>query len=269
VSAAWNGIIMPGRVLRNFNDGNSSACRATAYARVDGNLSLIVPNHCKDAFNEQPYAAAYTNGGVAIGWWGVPGASWQDNDLTYITLDVNSVYYPTSGRNKVYRGDVTNNGLTSDDYWYITTNPTSSDGCAGFPAGGAYPDSSYRMWQSTMASTLDYEFAESLDGWGVTGLEFHGDGCYVFTKFTTKASINCCDSGTPIIRWSDKTTINGFMTGYNDVRTTVNEGTKVNTVGGVRALFFDPLYEGLDDLNTYMVAHSLQQGAWLCQTSAC
>ena len=93
VEAAWNGINMPGRVLRDWG-GNTSACRATAYGRVDSNLVLFVPNHCKDAFNEQPYAPAYTNGGVQIGWWGNPGTSWQDNDLTYITLDVNSVWVP-------------------------------------------------------------------------------------------------------------------------------------------------------------------------------
>jgi hypothetical protein len=37
VEAAWNGINMPGRVLRDWG-GNTSACRATAYGRVDSNL---------------------------------------------------------------------------------------------------------------------------------------------------------------------------------------------------------------------------------------
>lgn len=71
VAAAWNGIVMPGRVLRDWG-GNTSVCRATAYGRADSNLVLFVANHCKDAFNEQPYAPAYTNGGVQIGWWGDP-----------------------------------------------------------------------------------------------------------------------------------------------------------------------------------------------------
>lgn len=85
VEAAWNGILMAGRVLRNHGPNppvNTSACRVAAYARVDGNLSLLLPNHCKAAFNEQAFAPAYTNGGVQIGWWGNPDESWQDNDLT-------------------------------------------------------------------------------------------------------------------------------------------------------------------------------------------
>src|SRR5262245_35496259 len=74
--AAWNGIIMPGRVLRNAGDGPTSACRALAYGRADSHLVLFVANHCRDDVHDVHYGPAYTNGGVQIGWWGNPGTAW-------------------------------------------------------------------------------------------------------------------------------------------------------------------------------------------------
>ena len=63
-AAAWNGIIMPGRVLRNYGDGTTSACRATAYGRVDSNLVLFLANHCRNSANgDVHFGPAYTNGG--------------------------------------------------------------------------------------------------------------------------------------------------------------------------------------------------------------
>ncbi len=267
VEAAWNGIIMPGRVLRDWGPNppvNSSACRAIAYGRVDSNLVLFVAQHCKIAFMEQPYAPALTNGSVQLGWWGVGTAtscncptSWEDNDLTYITLDVNSPYYPTSNRNLIYRGP---NGI--DNYWHITTQPGQFDGCEGFPAGGAYPDTSYRMWQKTMTSTYQLENRD------VKGLHFHHDGCEVFTDGGQHN--DCCDSATPIIRYSDQTTLNGFLTGVNTLVTSVDEGTKPATgTNGNPAMFFNPMYEGLQDLDAYFDTHGNHTGAKLCINSAC
>lgn len=262
VEAAWNGIIMPGRVLRDFG-GNTSACRAAGYARVDNNVSLLVPNHCKDAWNEQPYAPAYTNGGVQIGWWGNPGTTWEDNDLTYITLDVNSVYYPTSGRNKIYRGDV-----AGDDYFYMTSQPTAVDGCAGYPTEPlGYPLlGAHRMWQSTMTSTTAYQARQ------ITGYAFSNDGCLVFTKFTEHLGV-CCESGAPVIDPAvDPTTLAGFSTGYNEniPAGDVDEGTKGDAdINGVRYLYYNTFFEGLEDLDAYFDTHSTMTGAKLCITSSC
>lgn len=261
VAAAWNGITMPGRVLRDYG-GPTSACRATAYGRVDSNLVLFLANHCRDPLNgDVHYGPAYTNGGVQIGWWGDPGASWEDTDLTYITLDVNSVWYPSSGRNRIYRGDLTFNGDTSDDYWYMTSQPGQFDGCDGFPAGGAYPDTSYRNWQETMVTNYPYVAHD------VTGLRINNDGCLVFTKH--EQHVACCDSGLPLIRYSDQTTLNGLMTGVNSQVGAPTEGTKVLTNNGRPALYFNAFYEGLQDLDAYWDTHGNHTGAKLCITSSC
>lgn len=274
VEAAWNNVIMAGRVLRSVNP-DTSGCRATAYGRVDSNLVLFVANHCKDfgelSGNDMPYGPAYTDLWVQIGWWGYGTTkacncplSWEDNDLTYITLDVNSVWYPSSGRNRIYAGDADNSGtVNSNDYWYMTSQPGVYDGCAGFPAGGAYPDTSYRMWQYTMSTSTDYDVGS------VTGLTNSGDGCQVFTKFGEHYG-QCCDSATPIIRYSDQTTLNGLVTGFNDQIGTVSEGTKPATgTNGNRALYFNPFYEGLQNLDAYWDTHGNHTGAKLCITSSC
>lgn len=99
---------------------------------------------------------------------------------------MNSVWYPSSGRSRIYRGDLTFNGLTSDDYWYMTSQPTSSDGCAGYPASGAYPDTSDRNWQETMVTNYPYVRRD------VTGLRTNNDGCLVFS--THEAHV---DAATP------------------------------------------------------------------------
>lgn len=260
VEAAWNGIIMPGRVLRD-HPAPTSACRATAYGRVDSNLVLFLADHCRDPLNgDVHYGPAYTNGGAQIGWWGNPGTSWENNDLTYITLDVNSVYYPTSGRNKVYKGNVPG----PDDYWYMTTQPGQFDGCDGFPAGGAYPDTSYRLWQRYMTTTYQYETGH------VTGLTFEGqvDHCVVFTDFGEHPW--CCESGTPIIRYSDQTTLNGLFSIYNDYAPAADEGTKSKYgSNGELAVAFQPLYEGLEDLDTFWDNNGNHTGAKLCISSSC
>lgn len=261
-AAYWNGTIMAGRVLRDWGPNvETSACRVAAYARIDGNLSLLLPNHCKERVgpDEQPYAPAYTNGDVQIGWWGVPNSSWQDRDLTYITLDVNSDWYPTSGRNRIYRGE---NG-SFDIYWYMTTAPTSAgDGCPSFPRGGSYPDTVRRMWQQTMMTTSWYNTRLA------TGLTNEGDGCVVFTDFGQHT--NCCDSGTPVIS-DDLTTLSGMITAYNsNYDGNVDEGTKTNTGNnGNPALYFIPTYAGLQDLDAYFDTHSTMTGAKLCITSSC
>ena len=265
--ATWNGIIMAGRPLRdktNTVGGATSNCMVAAYGRVDGNLVVFLPHHCRDAAKgDVPYGPAYTNGHVQIGWWGNPNSLWENNDLTYITLDVNSVWYPSSGRNRVYRGDVNYNyKVDSEDYWFLTTQPGVNDGCAGFPAGGEYPDKSFRMWQPTMAADTRYEAGN------VTGLTKLYDACTVFTDFD--AWNEGVPSGTPVIRYSDKTTLNGIIGMYNAWTNQVDEGTKSNYgYYGYPAVAFRPLYETLEILDTYWDGHGLKKGAFLCINSAC
>jgi hypothetical protein len=246
VQAAWNGIVMPGRVLRNHLDGTTSACRATAYGRVDSNLVLFLAHHCRDADNgDVPYGPAYTNGGVQIGWWGVPGVSWENNDLTYITLDVNSVWYPSSQRNRIYRGDFTDNGLTASDYWYMTTQPTSADDCSSYPIGGDWLDDNlYHMWQQYMTTTTDYRVGTPTEETNVN------DGCLIHTNLNAHAS--CCDSGSPFVGSWDTTTLHGLAT---------------DAPGGF--LRYNSFREGLLDLDAYWDTHGNDTGAKLCITSSC
>jgi hypothetical protein len=255
VEAAWNGVVMAGRVLRSVNP-DTSGCRATAYGRVDGNLVLFLANHCKqfgEQFgNDMPFGPAYTDGGVQIGWWGngttiacnCPN-SWEDNDLTYITLDVNSVWYPTSGRNRIYRGDVTGNGLTSDDYRNMTTQPTASDGCSSYPIGGTWLDDNvYQMWQQTMTTTYTNRVGTPTQKTSVN------DGCLISSNLSVHGS--CCDSASPWVGSWDTTTLHGLAT---------------DAPGGL--LRYNSFFEGLFDLDAYFDTHSNHTGAKLCITSSC
>lgn len=175
---------------------------------------------------------------------------------------MNSVWYPANSRNRIYRGDFNTNGITdAPDYWVMTSKPTANDGCAGFP-DGAYPDTSHRMWQQTMATNNIHETRN------VTGLSSLNDGCVVFTSFGMHN--NCCDSGTPVIRAGDLTTLNGILGDFNANFGAPDEGTKSNTgTNGNPALGFRPLYEGLADLDAYFETHSTNTGAFLCINSAC
>lgn len=245
-------INFPGRMLRDdydtwqngANGRQANFCRGTAYGKVDGDLVLFVANHCDaGAIEGQP---AYTNGWVIIGTWGKRLQGWANNDLAYIRLYPS--WRPTSGLNKVYRGSIAN----ESNFWTITSQPGVYDGCAGFPAGGEYPDTSYLNYQATFTTSYDYEVGH------VTGLFNHDDGCGVFTDFDSH--LICCESGAPVIRYSDTTTINGLMTGYNNAIPSADEGVKFS--GG---LYFNPIYEGLEDLKGYFGAND----TGLCITSTC
>lgn len=259
----FTGPLLAGRPIRD--DGQEMQCQGLAYARVGGVIVLLTADHCRK-YSDTPGGTAYyhnlnqgvrTNGDVVIGAWGPGkndgGASWANNDLTFIILF--NPYIPAAGLNQVYRGDVTGNGYTGDDNWNITTNPGPADGCAGFPAGGAFPDTSYHNFQATKTSTTKYRsghviaFVDAQGGQWSYDPNLPNDTCNLQTDFSVHST--GVDSGSPFIRYSDQTTVNGIATGQ---------------WGG--KLFFNPLYEGLNDMNTYYVAQN-GTGAWLCQTSTC
>lgn len=62
-----------------------------------------------------------------------------------------------------------------------------------------------------------------------------------------------------------------MITGYNsNYDGNVDEGTKTNTGNnGNPALYFIPIYAGLQDLDAYFDTHSTMTGAKLCITSSC
>ena len=60
------------------------------------------------------------------------------------------------------------------------------------------------------------------------------------------------------------------MTGRNTFVSGVDEGTKPATgTNGNLALYFNPFYEGLQDLDAYWDTHGNHTGAKLCITSSC
>lgn len=233
-------ILFPGRPLRD--EGNvSSKCRVAAYGRVDNKLVIFLPNHCKDAHNEQPGAAAYTNGttqkpgGVRIGVWGTSPASVEDNDLTYIILD--AAWRPTSGLNLIYRGNV-----AGSDFWTMTSQPTPQDGCAGWV--GANPKV-YENFQRSLSSSTVFRTGN------VTSKRTVFDGCELQTNLPYLGDNVCCPSGTPIVSDKDQHTLAGMWKGQNG------------------NLYFTSFYEGLLSLDLYWSTRGTRWGAWLCTTSSC
>jgi hypothetical protein len=241
----FEGPLLAGRPIRD--DGIGDQCRGLAYARVGGWISLLTAHHCPYGLGEQAGDVVYTNGNVRIGVWGTMDPTWTGNDLAYIILDWQ--FTPRTGANQVYRGEVPGN-----NWWNITTNPGPADGCAGFPAGGAFPDTTYHNYQATKTSTTAYRtgkviaFVNGTGQQSATDPNMPGDTCNLQTDLAKHSGP---DSGSPFIRYSDQTTVNGIASGHWNGK-----------------LYFNPLYEGLDDLNTYWVAQN-GTGAWLCQTSTC
>lgn len=238
---------MPGRPLRDDKTAGGqpigNQCRSIAYARVGGDLALLVANHCRSG-SEYAGSAAFTNNWVQIGTWGLTNTAWANNDLAYI--DLADAFRPYYGANQVYRGEVPGN-----NWWTITTQPGQFDGCDGFPAGNAFPDTSYQNWQATKTSTTAYRTGHVTDWYETKAqrIAAGSDGCLMQTDFSLHSQ--CCDSGSPFIRYSDTTTVNGIAT---------------TGFGGV--LQFNPLHEGLQDLDAFWDAQN-GTGAWLCTTSAC
>jgi len=238
--AAMTGPILPGRPI--FVNGQS--CRGTAYGRVNGAFVLFLANHCYDSLaTGAPIYDTSTNPDTFIGYLGQRSSLWNGNDLTYIRLD--STRIPASGRNRIYKGDMTGNGLTSDDYFYVTRNPSTP--CSSLPPGGNWLDDIYHPFQATQATTTKYRTGQLFGKMSNGG----PDGCLILTLLSVHSA--CCDSGSPLIgSWATNTVL-GIATDREPSNNTIR---------------FNSLYEGLEDLNDYMVDHG-GSGAWLCQTSAC
>lgn len=181
----------PGRPLRY--DGSGDQCQALAYARVGGSIVMLTANHCRLG-GEVEGAPAYTNGNVQIGTLGHMDASWTQNDLVYIVL--NSTYRPTSGLNQVYFGPLGN--------WTITTNPTSSDGCAGFVSGETVWHDAQTTWTSSNAYVVGTE--------EVKVNHASDPGCTIESTIAPSGG-STVDSGSPFFRSADATTITGVTTG--------------------------------------------------------
>lgn len=226
--AAQTGPLLAGRPIRY--DGSGNQCQAVAYARVNGAIVLLTANHCRQS-NDVEGAAAYTNGGVRIGTWGVMDSSWTNNDLVYIIL--NSTYRPTTGLNQVYRGSVAGN-----DFWTITTSPTSADGCAGYVFRATVVHDAQATWDTTTAFKTGVTISKTN----------HTGGCTIETTIPVSGGTTV-DSGSPFL--VDQTTVTGIAT------------TKTSN-----GLVYNPVYQGLDAMNTYFVNLN-GTGAWLCQTSTC
>ena len=241
--AAMTGPILPGRPIST--DGHTgNGCRAWAYGRVNGAMVLFVADHC--FATQQEGAAVYDMGANPdqfIGYMGKRSNLWGGNDVAYIVLD--STRIPSSGRNRIYRGDVTNNGLTSDDYWYVTHQPDW--GCSEPYLNTHYYDVVYVPFQSSQSTTTDYRYGRML------GHTSNGnDGCLVATDLQSRLSQGvCCDAGSAFVPSWDTGTVWGVATDAPNNK-----------------LRFNSVKEGLDDLNAYMLDHG-GSGARLCTTSAC
>lgn len=224
--------VWPGRPLRY--DGFGDQCTALAYARVNGAIVLLTADHCPVGQGEHSGDTAYTNGGVAIGTWGVFNSTWSQNDLEYIIL--NSTYRPTSGLNLVYKGG------SPVSYLTVTRNPGSGEGCSGYVFHQAVQHDAQLNWSTTTSPVSGY----------YTSTSSHPGGCTIQTNVALSTG-GIIDSGSPFWKTGDNT-VEGVTTG--------------NCISCGNKLYFNPIYQGLNAMNTYF-ANLNGTGAWLCQTSTC
>jgi hypothetical protein len=222
----------------------STSCQGLAYGRAGGQLVLFTAAHCQGGTDAQRRAVSGTNvigpNGQALGFWTYQGAGW-DHDLTYIVLY--SGMHP-SALNQVFHGTGVSPG-----YWTITRNPSAALSCASLGSETPWGTGVSHNFQPTVTSNFIYT------GGVITGFAYHPDSqhCLVQTNIGWNGPTDK-DSGSSFILSGYTNTVFGIATSQDDT--------------SLHRLQLNPLYEGLNDLNTYWAAQN-HTGAWLCQTASC
>ncbi len=229
---------------------DETACLGVAYAAVDGKMALLTAAHCR------PYPQGYVCGvtcwltgpnGSVIGFWGDNYGSMFSDDLAVIWLFQGN--WPTA-RNRVYRGT-----YTGDNWWTVTSNPASALGCSNMGSGVPWGRTTYDNWVYQWTDTTTFRTGTIT---GFLNVPDANGRCTVKTDLLYHGAC-CIDSGSPFVLCCNA---QGFTS-------TVFGVTSGRTVPG-DYLFVTPLYQGIVDLNNYMVTYgSTHTGAWLCQTSDC
>lgn len=274
---------LAGRPICGYADGSVSGCdvpqyettcSGIGYANLGGKMALITAGHCQPRVNSsdvrctintlgdnlQSGASAATYGPTTsvIGYWGTDYGLDLDGSCEH---DV-GVIWLYQGNWPAYRNRVIHGDPAAGEYWTITRpdTPLSWD-CSLSMGRYGYQSYEYHIGDGTPArfgiATYGFYGGDSAGPCTFKTIEpLHakpGQGA----NCTATVRTGCAtDSGTPWI-----------LDGHLDAPWAVSSGPW--TSGSYAYIYITPLYEGMNDLNSYFTSHYPYSGAHWCTSADC